>query len=88
MKIIFFIATLSALIINAFYYLQIRREKSFKEFGMNFFNWATIIMIKNNGADRYRKKYMKINNYCMLIFWLSLLMQLLLLFVTDKKGID
>ena len=84
MRELFLIIAATTVLINACYYLQIREGKKLKEFIMNFFNWTTKIMIKNYGANYKRKRYLKVNNYCMLIFWFSIMMQVIILFQTDK----
>ncbi len=67
-------------IIKAYYYLKIKHDNSFIGFIMDSFFWVTSIGINNSEADNTRKKYMQVNNKCMLILWLSLLVQLILLF--------
>jgi hypothetical protein len=47
---------------------------------MDFFRWAPKIMIKNIGADKERREYMRKNNYCAAIFWITVFAQLFLLF--------
>jgi hypothetical protein len=71
-------------VIKLYYYSKIKFNKNAIEFLMDYFHWAPIMMIKNIGADKARRAYMKINNRCMLTLWLMLLMQLILLFVEEK----
>jgi hypothetical protein len=73
-----------SIIIKTYYYSKIKYNKSIIEFTMDYFHWAPKMFIKNCGADDNRKKYMKINNKCMLMLWLMLALQLILLFVADK----
>ncbi|MCX6208240.1 MAG: hypothetical protein NTZ59_01760 [Bacteroidetes bacterium] len=73
-----------SIIIKAYYYNKIKYNKSFVEFLKDYFNWAPIVVIKNFGADKYRRQYMRVNNKCMVTLWLMLLLQLLLLFVEEK----
>ncbi len=67
-------------LVKAYYYLQVKEDKSLIEFVMSWFSWASPIVVKNIGADRTRRKFMEVNNRCMVALWLSLFMQLILLF--------
>lgn len=73
-----------SIIIKAYYYNKIKCNKNLKEFLMDYFHWAPATLIKNFGADRTRRQYMRVNNKCMLTLWLVLILQLLLLFVEEK----
>jgi hypothetical protein len=66
--------------VKAYYYSRIQHHKSSGEFFMDFFRWAPKIMIKNIGADKDRREYMRKNNYCAAIFWITVFAQLFLLF--------
>jgi hypothetical protein len=70
--------------IKTYYYSKIQHNKRLIEFVMDYFHWAPPMLIKNFGADRTRRKYMQVNNKCMLTLWLVLLLQLILLFVEEK----
>jgi hypothetical protein len=69
-----------SIIIKAYFYLKIKHDKSVKEFIMDYFMWATPIGIRNSGAEKNRKEYMKVNNRCVIVLWLSLFAWLVLLF--------
>ncbi len=73
-----------SIIIKAYYYNKIKHNKTLIEFLKNYFHWAPTMVIKNFGADKNRRQYMRVNNKCMLALWLVLLLQLLLLFVEEK----
>jgi hypothetical protein len=73
-----------SIMIKAYYYNKIKHNKKLIEFLMDYFHWAPQMLIKNSGADKTRRKYMRVNNKCMLILWLVLLLQLILLFVEEK----
>ena len=70
----------SSIIIKALYYLNINQHKSVKEFLMDYFMWVSPIGIRNSGAEKNRKDYMKVNNKCVIALWLSLFAWLMLLF--------
>jgi hypothetical protein len=73
-----------SIIIKVYYYSRIKHNKNLIEFLMDYFHWAPAMMIKNIGADKIRRQYMRVNNKCMLTLWLVLLLQLILLFVDEK----
>lgn len=73
-----------SIVVKVYHYNKIRHNKSLKEFLMDYFHWAPAMMIKNFGADKIRREYMRVNNKCMLTLWLVLIFQLILLFVEEK----
>jgi hypothetical protein len=73
-----------SIVIKAYYYNKIKHDKRLIEFLMDYFHWAPPMMIKNFGADKTHREYMRINNKCMLTLWLVLILQLILLFVEEK----
>ena len=79
-RILFLVISLGCVAVKTFYYLRIDGDKSMAEFIMDFFHWAPKIMIKNCGADKERREYMRKNNYCSLLFWITIFVQLFLLF--------
>ncbi len=85
MRLIIFTITVTCLVVKIFYYLRIEKHKSVTEFIMDFFHWAPKIMIKNCGADKERREYMRKNNFCSLIFWITIFAQLFLLFYSPAN---
>lgn len=79
-RFIIFVITLVCVSVKAYYYSRIQHHKNTGEFIMDFFRWAPKIMIKNIGADKERREYMRKNNYCAAIFWITVFAQLFLLF--------
>ncbi len=79
-RILILVISICCVAVKAYYYLRIQGHKSMAEFIMDFFHWAPKIMIKNCGADKERREYMRKNNYCALIFWITIFVQLFLLF--------
>ena len=70
-----FLSSIISFITSLYYYERIKRDRSLKEFLSNLF----IIYGKRslrNTFDKQRNKYLKVNNYCMIIFWVSLILLL------------
>ncbi len=79
-RIFFACVSFLCLFIKTYYYLKIKHDKSLGEFIMDLFRWAPKIVIKNSGADKDRRTYMRKNNYLAVYFWISVFIQLFLLF--------
>lgn len=80
MRLAIFAITITCLVVKIIYYARIEKHKSVMEFIMDFFRWAPKILIKNIGAEKARREYMRKNNFCSLIFWITIFAQLFLLF--------
>ena len=65
--------------IKFIFYKRIRKNKSRNEFQRSFIKWYDYPEIYNVGSDKNRKQFMRVSNYCMTIFWISLLAEILLL---------
>ena len=77
--IIFFTIAFISILVSLFYYLRVLHEKNSTEFLNNIFHYYGKAGLRNT-FDHKRKVYKKVNNVCIIIFWLSLLMILIVKF--------
>ena len=66
------------LLIKLFYYLRIKKGKNVGEFIIDIFYYANKMVLHNLTVDDDRMRYLKIKNYCVLVFWSCLLILLIL----------
>ena len=64
---------------SVLYYDKIKYNRSFKEFIFNLFLYRNKRNIHIT-FDYRRQKYYKVNNYCLVIFWISLILELINIF--------
>ena len=79
-KIFFAIVTVVSILFSLLFYVKIKHGKRVNDFLFNLLIFYGAMSLKNTD-DENRKKFKRINNICMVFFWISIIGQFIL-FIT------
>jgi len=77
-KLFLKVIALLTMLIKLFYYLRIQADKKFTEFIIDIFFYANKIVLNNLTIDDDRMQYLKVKNYCIIVFWSSMFLLLVM----------
>ena len=68
-----------SILVSMVYYLRVLQDKNLAEFFNNFIRYYGKAALRNT-FDHRRKVYQRVNNICLIVFWLSFLLILIVKF--------
>jgi hypothetical protein len=77
-KLFLLVVVSVTMLMKLFFYLRIREDKKVSEFIIDIFFYANKMILNNLTIDDDRMQYLKVKNYCIIVFWSCLLLLLVI----------